>query len=115
MLELTKRHTDEELFRSLGMKDAKPRLMQYLGIPESEFILEPHVTCETIKDGDLVMLCTDGVTDMVDDAGIQAAIGDGADLSDACARLHDSVPLAGAKDNYTMLLCKFGCAKRHPF
>lgn len=107
MCELTKRHTDEELMRSLGVVGARPRLVQYLGVPESEFILEPHVVCESIQDGDVVLLCTDGITDMVDVAGIQAAVEDEADLRSVCARLHDAAMAAGARDNFTMLLCRF--------
>lgn len=110
MRELTERHTDENLMRELGIVGGHPRLVQYLGVPESEFVLEPHVAREQAMDGDVVMLCTDGITDMVDDADIQAAVGDGTNLRRTYTRLRDATLAAGARDNFTILLCRFSCA-----
>lgn len=107
MRELSIRHTDAALVQSFGMKvRGRPRLMQYLGIPEDVMGLEPHIACEQVQDRDVILLCTDGLTDMVDVADIQAAVGDGTNLRRAYTRLRDATMAAGARDNFTVLLCR---------
>lgn len=79
---------------------------------------EPDVTHHTVRSGDLVLLCTDGLTNMVDDEGIASILGDsrvaldaetGADevrrrLKRGCARLVDAALDAGGIDNVTVVL-----------
>lgn len=46
-------------------------ITQYLGIFEEEMVIEPAFTGEIcLKDGDLFLLCSDGLTDMVTDEEI---------------------------------------------
>ena len=106
MRELTVRHTDEALRQSLNMPARTPRLTQHLGIPASDFVLEPHVASERIQNGDVVLLCTDGLTDMVDEGTIYQAVGDGRDVRRSYALLRDAALTAGGKDNFTILLCR---------
>jgi protein phosphatase len=59
------------------------------------------------EDGDQVLLCSDGLTDMVSDAEIAETLrGEGS--SDAiCGALVDRALAAGGKDNVTVILAKF--------
>lgn len=107
--ELTERHTEAKLLESLGVTNRRPRLLQYLGIPEDEFVLEPHIARESAQEGDVILLCTDGLTDVVAEDDMVTAIGDGADLRSAYAGLCDKVLSAGAHDNFTVLLCRLSC------
>lgn len=43
----------------------KPPLSQNLGIPPSEMVIEPHFARGYYHDGDIYLLCSDGLTDMV--------------------------------------------------
>jgi protein phosphatase len=106
MLELTERHTDEELMRSIGIVGRRPRLVQYLGVPDDDIVLKPHTQQETLQDGDVILLCTDGITDMMPIERIRKAVADGSDLRRAYTRLRDQTQKAGARDNYTILLCR---------
>ena len=58
--------------------------------------------------GDTLMICSDGVYDMAEYAGIHAALSQGATASDAAKLLADTVEAAGSADNYTAIIIKTG-------
>lgn len=58
------------------------------------------------KSGDVYLLCSDGLTDVVDAAAIKAALATPARLSDCAAALIDRVYSAGAPDNVTVVLVR---------
>ena len=83
------------------------RLTQCLGIPESEFIIEPDVSSwKTIKENDLLMLCSDGLTHYVDDEEICRELKSGETLSDIRDSLLENALGHGGADNITILLIK---------
>lgn len=79
---------------------------QHLGLSEEDYELNPCIVCEQAKDGDVVVLCTDGVTETLAPDQILAAVGDGFDLSQSRAELESRLVEQGAKDSFTMLLCR---------
>jgi protein phosphatase len=89
--------------------EAVPRLTRALGM-EAEVVLELHR--HTVNPGDVVLLCSDGLTDMLSEAEIEAifqkAIGpDGATvdrLSTAAQALMQAALDAGGHDNITAVL-----------
>ena len=50
---------------SVAAHGLKPPLSQNLGIPITEMIIDPHVAKGSYNDGDIYLLCSDGLTDMV--------------------------------------------------
>lgn len=56
--------------------------------------------------GDIFLLCSDGLTDMVDDAAMQNALIQGGDLQNQADRLIALAKAAGGKDNITVVLAK---------
>lgn len=56
------------------------------------------------QSGDLFLLCSDGLTDMIDDPTVQAALNGGGSLSDKTAALVQLAKSAGGKDNVTVVL-----------
>jgi PPM family protein phosphatase len=56
--------------------------------------------------GDVVLLCSDGVWDAVDDARLAAEMSSGATLADAVAALCDRALAAGSTDNVTVVACR---------
>jgi protein phosphatase len=57
-------------------------------------------------EGDLFLLCSDGLTDMVDDAAICHALTLPCDLRGKAERLVQLAIEAGGKDNITVVLCQ---------
>jgi protein phosphatase len=69
---------------------------------------EAEVQLVSLTDQDQLLLCTDGLTDMVDDATIGGILRSAASANDAC---HELLALAlqhGGKDNVTVVLARFG-------
>ncbi len=56
--------------------------------------------------GDLFLLCSDGLTDMIDDIRICEILSLSPDLKNAVENLIESANMAGGRDNITVVLCK---------
>jgi protein phosphatase len=56
--------------------------------------------------GDIFLLCSDGLADMVDDAAMQNVLNQGGDLQTQADRLIALAKAAGGKDNITVVLVK---------
>jgi protein phosphatase len=60
-----------------------------------------------LADGDQLLLCTDGLTDMVDNAAIAAVLGGAATAEEACQALVALALKNGGKDNVTVVLARY--------
>jgi serine/threonine protein phosphatase PrpC len=60
-----------------------------------------------LSDGDQVLLCSDGLTDMISDAAIAEILGQSRSVEEACQALIDSALEAGGKDNVTAVLGRY--------
>ena len=60
-----------------------------------------------LLDGDRVLLCTDGLTDMVADDGIAEALRAGGTAAETCRTLVDRALEAGGKDNVTVVVANY--------
>jgi protein phosphatase len=56
------------------------------------------------EDGDLVLLCSDGLTSMIDEDALGEVLRTSSSLSDAGRRLIDAANAAGGRDNITVVL-----------
>jgi protein phosphatase len=61
----------------------------------------------TLADEDQVLLCTDGLTDMVGQQMIAAILADAKTSEEACQRLVDAALDNGGKDNVTVVLAQY--------
>ena len=81
------------------------RLSQHLGIFPSEMIIEPYLAPPiSIMPGDIFLLCSDGLTDMLSDAEIAKQLAAARDPSEAVQSLYASAMQAGGRDNTTVLI-----------
>lgn len=112
MRQLSEDHTEKESFmrmkEEMGMTDfsfSGNGLTQYLGVEEDEFLLEPAIT-ETIEveDQDIFLLCSDGLTGMVDTEDILQVMLEPVALEAKVKKLEQIAMDAGGKDNITILL-----------
>ena len=61
-----------------------------------------------LKDGDRLLLCTDGLTDLVDDGTITNILRGATHSSDACERLVQRALDNGGRDNVTVIVAAYG-------
>jgi serine/threonine protein phosphatase PrpC len=64
-----------------------------------------------LKSGDGVLLCTNGLTDMIDDARIAEVLALRREPSEQCATLVEMANRAGGGDNVTVILAEYRIAK----
>ena len=96
----------QQLSKDHAMEIGSKRVLtQNLGIPESEMVIEPYCVRGKISDGDIFILCSDGLTDMVSDEQILNVV-NSCEFEQAGKMLFDEAMKNGGKDNTTILLCK---------
>jgi protein phosphatase len=80
-------------------------LMRVLG--SSGGYCEADVDRMTLADHDQVLLCTDGLTDMLDNATIAAILRDASSATQACQQLVAGALKNGGNDNVTVALARY--------
>lgn len=83
--------------------DAK-RLTRHLGVFPEEGNLSPNISViDDIDDGDVILLCSDGLTDMLDDGEITAILSTGENAQTVASKLIRRALEKGGKDNVTVM------------
>jgi protein phosphatase len=72
--------------------------------------IQPDVTRLALKDNDCLLLCTDGLTNMVADQVIGETLASGEPAQAVCRRLVDRALEAGGKDNVTAVVARYRLA-----
>lgn len=99
-------HTDEAYMKAHNITGRKPRLTQYLGMDPSEVLLQPHVTGGIPESGDVILLCSDGLTDMVSQQRIEQILTAGGTAGACVQALVNEALNNGGKDNVTVIVCR---------
>jgi len=87
------------------MRELSSVLIDALGSPEGE--CDPQVDDYLLANGDQLLLCTDGLTDMVDDAEIELVLNNAANAKSACRSLIDLSLNNGGRDNVTVIVARY--------
>jgi protein phosphatase len=111
--QLTNDHTLAQAMIDAGIvnpEDDSTRAMRHvltaaLGAAASQS--EAQVQRLPLSDGDQILLCTDGLTEMVKDASITDVLRSSNSSSDACRTLLDMALAAGGLDNVTVVLARY--------
>ncbi|HWR61364.1 MAG TPA: Stp1/IreP family PP2C-type Ser/Thr phosphatase [Clostridia bacterium] len=77
----------------------------------TEYNLDPDVFRESIQGGDIILICSDGLTNAVREENMLHIVVDSADLNEACGLLIDKAKENGGFDNITAVviqMCKGG-------
>ncbi|MDO5435681.1 MAG: serine/threonine-protein phosphatase [Clostridia bacterium] len=86
----------------------KPPLLQFLGMPETEMIIEPFCfTKRTFRAG-MYLICSDGLTDMVPDSTIEDLLSEKNSIPEKAKHLLDAALSAGGRDNVSFILLDIG-------
>jgi protein phosphatase len=83
-------------------------LTQFLGGQDSQSV--PEIQRFTLTDGDRLLLCTDGLIHMVDDATISAELRRDAPAAAICQSLVDLALKNGGRDNVTVIVALYQIA-----
>lgn len=113
LLQLSEDHTEAASYSSLFTDDSaikagsENKLTQNLGTPEDDFIIEPFVTpWMNIESGDILILCTDGLTHMVSDESIKEVLSSNSSTSYKTGKLLNLALDNGGMDNITIILAE---------
>jgi len=104
-------HTDKHLTQisrdhcAHGVVNRKAPLTQNLGIPVTEFLIEPYLARGFYEDGDKYLICSDGLTDLVSEPDIAAIIEKNSDVTECAKALIQKALDMGGSDNITVILC----------
>lgn len=112
--QLSEDHTEAQLMIDAGVLDparakysrASHALTQNIGLNERELIIEPCVKKGKTVAGDIFLLCSDGLTDMLDDDEIERILNMDAGAEDIAKRLVKGALDAGGRDNVTVAVVK---------
>ncbi|MBR3200958.1 MAG: serine/threonine-protein phosphatase [Mogibacterium sp.] len=112
--QLSEDHTEASSYRAVFGDAAvrlgsENRLTQHLGIPADDFIVEPYVSqWNTLEPGDLLLLCSDGLSHLVDDEDITAVMTSSSSIQEKRDQLLELALDNGGKDNVTIILFEAG-------
>jgi serine/threonine protein phosphatase PrpC len=81
--------------------EAQGEITHYVGMEEKA---RPYVRSFGLKEGDRLLLCTDGLTDLVNDEAIAAILRERGDCEEACKAMVDAANAAGGDDNITVII-----------
>lgn len=104
--QISEDHTDAKFLAEQGIKGRKPSLTQHLGIWPEEMILEPYVAKGELQDGDQYLLCSDGLTDMVDNVDICAIMKEAESPGQCVDTLISRALENGGRDNVTVIVVR---------
>ncbi len=104
--QISEDHTDAKFLEEQGIKGRRPSLTQHLGIWPEEMVLEPYVAKGELEDGDQYLLCSDGLTDMVDNVGICAIMKEAPDAGSCAEALVAKALENGGRDNVTVIVVR---------
>ena len=111
--QLSQDHTQIRRFLEMGILTAEKarthperhKLTQHLGIFPEEMVIEPFVAKPVnIKDGDIFLLCSDGLTDMLDDKEIEDIMEQMKNPHEIAEKLVEAALTNGGKDNVTVII-----------
>ena len=112
LTQLTEDHTLAQALIDAGVAehdDPATRSMRHVltaAIGSLGDAVPPQVQRFTLRPGDQVLLCTDGLTEMVDEPTIAKVLRDTKAAQPACQSLIDHALLAGGVDNITVVLAR---------
>ena len=115
LTQLTKDHTVAQELIDAGISSTDPvaRSMRHvltaaLGSLGSR--IQPEVHRLQLKENDQLLLCTDGLSDMVDEKTIASMLRKSNSSAEACEDLKTVALAAGGTDNMTLIVARFGPA-----
>ncbi len=110
--QLTRDHTMAQALANVGIirqdETATHRMRHVLtSALGADTKIEVQAKSLSLVHADQILLCTDGLNDMVDDATIGAILGEASSADEACRKLIERALTNGGKDNVTVVLARY--------
>jgi len=106
MKTISREHTHRAVYERINGPAEPGRkfpLTQYIGIPDDEMLIEPYICSGSLREGDMLLLCSDGVTDMLSREEICQSLLTADSPAGAVEALTEKAMAAGGRDNITAL------------
>jgi protein phosphatase len=71
---------------------------------------EPQIHHKELAERDQILVCTDGLTDMLNDSTIASVLSESRSAQNACQAMTDLALSAGGLDNVTVVVARLGCS-----
>ena len=88
----------------MGGNFRKAPLVQYLGLEESDGVLEPSFVRGNLEEGLRILLCSDGVTDMITDEELCKMLSAEEGIAEITGAVLEKALENGGRDNTTLIL-----------
>ena len=82
-------------------------LTQYVGIDETEMVIEAYKNKLKMRNNDIFLLCSDGLTDMVDETEISRILSETGQPAETARKLVHAALSREGKDNITVVILKY--------
>lgn len=115
--QLTKDHTLAQALIEAGLgqpDDISTRAMRHVltaALGSTGNQIDPQVQRLCLNDGDQLLLCTDGLSEMIADDSIASVLSDSHSSAAACQSLIDLALASGGRDNITVVLARYSFPK----
>ena len=116
---LTKDHTFAQMLVDCGklkagdIPSSRVRHVLTNALGGSSEHVDVDVDLLRLEDGDRLLLCSDGLTDLVDDDRIAQTLADAASSADGCAQLVQIALDRGGRDNVTVIVAAYTFPDEH--
>ena len=98
--------SQDHVLKIPGKEGKKTPLTQHLGIDPEDMLIEPYIEKVTLQCGDLFLLCSDGLTDMLNDYEISNILQNSENVVDCVNKLIATALFRGGRDNITVVVCQ---------
>lgn len=98
--QISKEHVEDEKYA----RGSKPGLIQFLGMDPERYLIEPFLTKGRVEKGDKYLICSDGVTDMLNDDEICEIMANAECAKECVDSLIEAALERGGRDNATAIV-----------
>ena len=98
--------SEDHIEKRPGRDHKKAPLTRYLGINTEDMEVEPYIAKGELRKGDVYLLCSDGLTDMLTNFEISDIMIQNENVEDCAQALIQTALEHGGCDNITIIICK---------
>lgn len=110
MCQISEDHNQKATYERIMGKQARPerkfKLTQCIGISQQEMLIDPFISSGNLRENDVFLLCSDGLTDMMNLNEICGILNSDLQVECMVEKLASRAVNAGGRDNITIICVK---------